>query len=228
MKKMILLAAMALMASTATFAQSAIELAKQQRELNKINMQALNMKPSKDAKKQAKVLKKAGWLVPGSGKSIELQITADQLLAEELMADENGTPVKRYIQHSASSVAGTQNAAYAAARAACQSEIAAMIETKVAGAMKQKVDNAQTSAINATTIDKFHERVKSIIDASLTRALPGLHIYRVLKNNNYEVQMTLSFDKKEIEAQIKRNMQRELELEGDELDEILDEVELDF
>ena len=57
MKKMISMMVVALMA-TATFAQSAKELAKQQRELNEINMKMLNAKPSKDAKKQAKAYKR--------------------------------------------------------------------------------------------------------------------------------------------------------------------------
>ena len=225
MKKMIVMVAAAMFAGVTVNAQSALELAKQQKELNEINMKMLNAKPSKDAKKQAKKLVKDGWMVVGSGKSIEKQLTSDQLLAEELMADENGNPVKRFIQHSSTAVAGTQNAAYATARATCQSEIAAMIETKIAGAMQQKIDNAQTSAINATTVSKFHERVKSIIDASLSHAQAGLNIYRVLPNNNYESQVTISFDKKELAAQLKRKMQQQLEQEGDdELDDIVDDV----
>ena len=53
MKKLIAMVIVAMMASTAVIAQSSIELAKQQRELNEINMKMLNAKPSKDAKKQA-------------------------------------------------------------------------------------------------------------------------------------------------------------------------------
>ena len=232
MKKMIVMVVMAVVASATVNAQSAAELAKQQKELNSINMKMLNAKPSKDAKKRAKKLTKEGWMVVGSGKSIEKQITDDQLLAEELMADENGSPTKRFIQHSSTAVAGTQNAAFATARATCQSEIAAMIETKIAGAMQQKIDNAQSSAINATTVSKFHERVKSIIDASLTNARAGLNIYRVLQNNNYESQVTISFDKKELAARFKTDNAalfewsvQQLEQEGDdELNDVVDVV----
>ncbi len=225
MKKFIVMAIVALMACTTVSAQSSVELAKQQRELNDINMKMLNAKPSKDAKKQAKRLRKEGWLVPGSGKSIERQITSDQLLAEELMADDSGNPMRRYIQHSASAVQGTQNAAYAAARTACQVEIAAMIETKIAGALQQKFDGSQSSAINSITVDKFHQRAKGIFDAAITNALPGLNIYRVLPNKNYEVQVTLSFDKKQVAVQLKRELQKQLEIEGDEeLNDIVDQA----
>lgn len=225
MKKIIIMVLMAMVASTAVIAQSSVEMAKAQQELNQINMKLLNAKPSKDAKKLAKQRVKEGWRVMGSGRSMEAQITSDQLLEIEVMADDNGNPMRRFIQHSASAVAGTQNAAYAAARAACQTEIAAMIETYLAGAMQQKVDNSQSSAINAITVDKFHERSKAIIDACLRNMIPGLNIYRVLANNNYEVMVTISYDKKQVAMALKQKLQKELELEGDqELNSLVDGV----
>lgn len=216
MKKIIIMVLMAMMTSTAVFAQSAVEMAKAQREINEMNMKLLNAKPTKDAKRLAKQRAKEGWKVMGSGRSMESQISADQLIAVEVMADDSGNPMRRFIQHSASAVAGTQNAAFATARAACQTEIAAMIETYVAGAMEQKIDNAQSSAINAVTVDKFHQRAKSIIDACLRNMQPGLNIYRVLPNNNYEAMVTISFDKKQVALALKQQLQKELEIEGDQ------------
>ncbi len=225
MRKLILLTIVALMACATGFAQSSVELAKQQKELNSINMRLLQIKPSKAAKKQAKKLRKEGWMVTGSDKPIELQITSDQLLAEELMADENGKPTKRYIQHSASAVQGTQKAAYADARAACQIEIAAMIETKIAGALLQRVDGIQSSSIDSTTVDKFQQRAKGVFDTVITNVIPGLNIYRQLSNNNYEVQVTLSFDKKQIAIQLKKELLKQLEMEGNaELNSIIDQA----
>lgn len=225
MKKFIVMVIVAMMASTTVFAQSSIELAKQQRELNEFNMKIMNAKPSKDAKKQGKLLRKQGWLVTGSGKSIEQQITSDQLLAEELMADLSGNPMRRYIQHSTTAVQGTLNAAYGAARLGCQVEIAAMIETKIAGAMQQKIDGSQSSAISSTTVDKFHQRAKAIFDTVITNAIPGLSIYRVLPNYSYEVEITLSFDKKQVAERLTKELQRQLEIEGDEeLNSIVDQA----
>lgn len=225
MKKTIIMVLMAMIACTAVFAQSSVEMAKAQKELNEINMKLLNAKPTKDAKKLAKQRVKEGWKIAGSGRSMESQITSDQLLGVEVMADENGNPIRRFIQHSATAIAGTQTAAYAAARAACQTEIASMIETFVAGAMEQKIDNAQSSAITAVTVDKFHQRSKSIIDACLTNMQPGLNIYRVLANNNYESMVTISYDKKQLAARLKQALQKELEIEGDkELNDLVDGV----
>lgn len=225
MKKLFLLLAVALATSTTVYAQSAKELAKQKQELNEINMKLLNAKPSKDARKQEKTLLKQGWLVPAGGKTIAKQITEAQLLGEELMADETGNPVKRYIIRSAQAVSGTYNTGVAAARSNAQVELAAMLQTRIAAAMESKLDNSQTSSITANTVEKFHERAKSIVDACLTNTNTVLSIYRVTAQNNYEVQVQVYFDKKELSARIKRAIQKELEKEGDEdLNNIVDSV----
>lgn len=187
-------------------------------------MKLLNAKPSKDARKQEKKLIKDGWKVPAGGKTIAKQITEVQLLREELMADEAGNPVKRYIVRTAQSVAGTFNAGVNTANANARAELAASLETKLVAAMETKIDNQQTSAITANTVDKFHERAKSIVEACLTNTNTVLTIYRVLNNNNFEVQTRIAFVKKELSARLKRNIQKELEQEGDELNEIVDSV----
>ncbi len=229
MKKILMMLALILMATTASYAQSAVELAKQQRELDKINRDLLNMKPTKTAKKQAKEWKKEGWVVPVGGSDLAQSITRSQLMGEELMADENGQPVKRYILHTATVTSGSESVGYAAARSQCQQEIASMLQTKVAAAIQGKADNAQNSAIDATTVNKFNQRAKSIFDASLSMMTPVIHIYRVLPNNNYQVQVTIAYDKKEMKARLKRQLQKELEEEGDEmlgeeLGDVVDEV----
>ena len=223
MKKMISLVVMALVATT-SFAQTATELAKQQQELNAINMKMLNAKPTKAAKKQAKELKAEGWTVPAGESSIEQQITMSQLYGAELTTDENGNPTKRFIMQTAQQTSGSYNAGYAAARAAAQTELAAMLKTELVSAIQQKLDNSQSDALSAITIDKFNERSSMIVDQTLSNSVPVLAIYRRLPNNNFEVQVRIAFDKKELVARIKRNMQKELENEGDKLNEIVDEV----
>ena len=179
MKKILVLLAVAFMGASAGYAQSAIELAKQQRELDKVNMDMLNAKPSKDAKKQAKQRTKDGWEVPAGGLSMASQFTRAQLMRQELMANDAGEPVARYILHEATVTSGSESVGYSSARAQCQAEIASMLETKIAAAMKRKQDNAQNSAIDATTVDKFHERGRAITDATLSMMTPVVHIYHV-------------------------------------------------
>ena len=224
MKKILSAIAVAAMFAIGANAQNAAELTRQQQELNSIMRKSLNAKPTKDAKKQAKSLKKQGWTVTAGERSIEQQITESQLLGAELMADENGAPTKRFIQHTGVSTAGTYNAAYAAGRSNAQVEIANMLETEIAAAVQGKLDNAQQSAINAVTVEKFNQRVKSIVHESLSNSIPVLAIYRVLPNKNYEVQVRIAFDKKEVAARLKRALQKEIEMEGDELNALVDNV----
>ena len=223
MKKIFIMLTVAMVA-TLTFAQSAAELAKQQAELNAIHMKMLNAKPTKDAKKQAKELKKEGWTVPAGEKSIEQQITQSQFYSAELMTDENGGATKRFIMQTAVQTAGSYNAGYAAARANAQTELAAMLKTEIVAAMQTKLDNAQSSDINAVTVDKFNERARSIVDATLTNSIPTLVVYRRIQNHNFEVQVRIAFDKKELAARLKRNMQKQLETEGDILDVLVEEI----
>lgn len=224
MKKVFSILLMALMLAVGVNAQSATDLAKQQQELTKILRKTLDAKPTKEAKQQAKTLKKAGWTVTAGERSIEQQITESQLFSAELMSDENGASSRRFIQHTGLSTAGTYNAAYAASRSNAQVEIANMLETEIAAAMQGKLDNAQLNAVSATTVEKFNQRIKAIIHESLTNSIPVVAIYRVLKNNNYEVQTRIAYDKKELAARIKRTLQKELEEEGDQLNGLVDEA----
>ena len=225
MKKMFfLMVAFLMVATTNMNAQNAVELAKQQKELNDINRKLLNAKPTKDAKKQAKALRKEGWVEPAGEKSIERQLSESQLYGEELMADEAGNPVKRYIQQTGIVTAGSYNTGYAAARAAAQTELASMLRTQIVAAWQLKMDNAQNSDISATTNDKFNQRVKAIVDEALTNTQPFLRIYRRLPNHNIEVQVRIAFDKKELVARLKRNLQKELEQEGDGLESIVEDI----
>lgn len=223
MKKILSFVAAIMIATTAT-AQTAMELARQQQELNAINMKMLNAKPTKQAKKQAKELKAEGWTVPAGDIDIAQQVTRSQLYSAELTTDESGNVTKRYIMQTAQQTAGTYNSGYAAARAAAQTELAAMLKTELVTAMQQKLDNSQNNALTATTIDKFNQRSRMIVDQTLTNAIPVLAIYRRLPNNNFEVQVRIAFDKKELIARIKRNMEQELEKDGDKFYDIVDAV----
>lgn len=225
MKKMFfLMAAFLMVAAMNVSAQSAKELAKQQKELNDINRKMLDAKPTKDAKKQAKALKKEGWMVSAGEKAIEKQLTESQLLGEELMADEDGNRVKRFIQHTGYATAGSYNTGYAQARAAAMNELASQLKTDIVSAWQMKMDNDQMSASKALTNDRFNERVKAIVDQSLTNVQALVKLYRRTKNDNYEVQVRIAFDIKELKARLKRNMQKDMEKDGDELNSIVDEI----
>ena len=222
MKKMISLLTLIVIA-TMSFAQSATELAEQQRKLNEIQMKMLNMKPSKSAIKEAKALKKQGWEVPAGEMDLALQITKAQLMGEELMTDEEGNITKRYFQHTAIATSGTFNTGFAAARANALAEVASMMKTELVAAWEAKHDNSQNASTSVTANEKYHQRMRGIVDETITNAIPTVKAYRRL-NNNFEVQVRMAFDKKELGARLKRALQKELEEEGDSLNAIVDEM----
>lgn len=222
--KKILLSLCMLLSALASFGQSALELAKQQQELEAFNKKMLNAKPTKAAKQQAKELKKEGWTVPAGEPSIEQQITKSQLYREELMAMDDGSATKRYFMHTAIHTSGTYNVGYAAARTNALTEVASMIKTQLVSSIKSKIDNSQTSSINATSVEKFSQKIDAIVDETLTNGTPMLAIYRRLQNGSMEVQVSFAFDKKDIMARMKKNMQKELEKEGEEMFKVAQDV----
>lgn len=224
MKKVLLMAAMAFVAITGVNAQTTQELIKMQKEQNNAYRKVANEKTTKDAKKEAKKLEKEGWLVPAGRQSIEKQVSATQILALELMADANGNPQTRYIVQMGISTGGTFNAALGSARSSAIVNLASDLKTRVAAAMEQNMDNEQSTAITANTIEKFHQRSKMIVDACLTNLKTPMVVYRKTKQNMYEVQVQAAFDKQEIKERMKNRMAKELEIEGDELNDIVDQT----
>ena len=224
MKKILFILAAAMMAATNVNAQKAATLARQQQELNAIHMKMLNAKPSKAAKKQAKELRKQGWTEPAGELSMEQQITMSQLYAMEQIADMNGVAQKRFIMETGQQTSGSYNAGYAAARAAAQTELAAMLQSEIVAAWQQKLDNQQSGANAALTTDKFNQRVKAIVDQTLTNSIPVLAIYRKTQNNMFEVQVRIAYDKQTLLTQLTQKLKNELEQDGDELEGIVDEI----
>lgn len=219
MKRFMILMALVAIAATSFAQKSAAQLAKERRELNsELRKNQKDLKITKSAKQQSKALKKDGWQVPAGESSMEIQFTKSEYYAEEEMEDEEGNATNRYYQHTAMAQAGSYNLAMANARAVALNEVASMMETQLVAAWQLKGDNDQ-----GTTNEKFNERVKAIVDQSITNARATVQLYRRI-NGNFEGQVRLLFDKKELSARLKRQLKKELEEEGDELNEIVDDI----
>lgn len=218
MKKMISLLTL-IVFTNMSFAQTATELAIQQKEQNAIYMKLLNIKPTKSAKKLAKQFKKEGWEVPAGESDLAIQITKSQLLGEELTTNESGNTTNRYYQHTAITTSNTYNTGFASARANALTEVASMIKTQLVAEWKAKTDNSQNNSTNATTNENFNQRIGGIVDETITNAIPVLTTFRRF-DNKFEVQVRLAFDKKELATRLKRM----LEKEGDKLNDIVEAV----
>lgn len=206
----------AFMAMAQTNAQTVTQMRKQAtKEHNAAVKASQKEKASSDANKTAKRLKKQGWETMASDKPMNMQITNDRLLASEMMESESGESVSRWIMHTSRATQGSYNAAIAQARLSCQAEIAALIETRLAGALEQKLSGNQKGIDVTETLDKFHQRFKAIVDGCLTEMKRGLCIHRTTANGNYEVEVTYAYDKKVLTARLAKQAQKQLEMEGD-------------
>ncbi len=81
---------LALMAGENLSAQSVKELAKERKELAKYSKSELNSKATKAARKEAKALKKAGWLVAPGALPMDKQLDRSYKMQYEY--DENNYP----------------------------------------------------------------------------------------------------------------------------------------
>ena len=219
MKKFISLLIVAAMATTVSFAQSAKELAKEQYKADKILLKLMNVKPTSSAKKEAKRYEKEGWLVPAGEVDIATQITKSQIYADELIKDEAGFTTKRYIQSTAIAKAGSYNAAYNTAVQNAKADIAASLQTEIIAAMQSEIDN---EAVSATGVEKFNMKASAITNSTLTNTISSIVIYRRLEGRVIEFQVRIVFDKMELVARLKREMLKQLELNGEDVEEIVD------
>ena len=231
MKKTLMMVLLAFAAMTHANAQDVNQLRKQAAKDHNVAVKALDKeKSTKDAKKMMKQLQKEGWQTMASDKPMDMQIVDDRIMASEVVQNADGSTVNRWLMHTSMATQGSYNAAIAQARLACQTEIAAKIETRLFGALEQKISGEQESADKATTLDKFHQRFKAIVDGCLTNMKRGLTMYRRTANDNYEVQVTYAYDRKELAARLLKQAQQELEMQGDKdlkdvMDKIFDEME---
>lgn len=219
MKKFIFLLVAATMATTVSFAQNAKELAKEQYKADKMLLKLMNVKPTSSAKKEARKYEKEGWLVPAGEVDIATQITKSQIYAEELLRDDAGFTTRRYVQSTAIAKARSYNAAYNTAVQNAKADIAASLQTEIIAAMQSEIDN---EAVSATGVEKFNMKASAITNSTLTNTISSIVIYRRLEDKVIEFQVRIVFDKMELVARLKREMLKQLELNSDDVEDIVD------
>lgn len=225
MKKLVFMLVITLFTTQVSYAQNVKKMAKEQSELNEIHMRLLKgIKPNKAAKKEAKRLKKEGWLVPVGEKSIEQQLMRSYLYAEEFIPDEYGTPTKRFYQHTAMTTAGSYSSGFMSARVTAHNEIAAMIKSELFSSVIMKLENRQVTSVDATSAEQLNIRMQSVVDEVLTGIFTTVAMFRRLENGNVEVTARFAFDKKELATRLKRNLRHVLKEDDEGVDAMIDEM----
>lgn len=156
----------------------------------------------KDAKKQAKALKKDGWKVAVGAAPIETQLS-DFFIKER--GGKAGMP--NYIVGKSEALSGSYAAARKIAVARAREEVASTINTKVAGIMESSMTNVQTSSVDVATVQEDVSKAKQLVDQSLDKSEIVFEIYREV-NNNTQFQIGVAFEDSKAKEILKQSMSR--------------------
>ena len=221
MKKFIIVVLAATVACGLSFAQTnAKEIRKERLEIHKLAKKELSAKVDKTTKKEAKRLKKEGWMVTAGALPMEKQLERSYLMEYEY--NENLYP--KYIMANAQSIAENYDAAKVAATSLAITNLAGQIQTEVTALIENTVANKQLSAEEAASISETVMSSKNLISQSIGRTIVVVECYRVLENKNREVMVRLAYDGEAAMDITKKVVREELEKKGQKLHEQLDQV----
>jgi len=222
MKKMMMVAMALIVACSASFAEQSEqkEIRKERQEISKMAKKDLNAKVSKTVKKEAKRLKKEGWVVTPGALPLEKQLERSYLM--EFEYDENLYP--KYIMANAQSIGENYDAAKTAATSLAITNLAGQIQTEVTALIENTVANQQLAANDAASLSETVMASKNLISQSIGRVIPVVECYRELKNGNKEVMIRLAYNGDMAKEAAKKAIRQQLEEKGQNLHEQLDKV----
>ena len=195
-------------------------LAKERKELIKASKSELNEKASKAARKEAKSLKKAGWLAAPGALPLDKQLDRSYMMQYEY--DENMFP--KYIMGEAMSVGNNYDAAKVQALELARQNLAGQIQSEITALIENTVANEQLTAGQAESITQTIAAGKSLISQSLGRVITVVECYRTIKTGNKEVLLRIAYSSDMAKKTVKNVIKESLKEKGDNLHEDLDEL----
>ncbi len=221
MKKLIMVAMAVIVACASVCAETnAKEIRKERQEINKLAKKELSAKVDKTVKKEARRLKKEGWVVTPGALPMEKQLERSYLMEYEYNED----LYPKYIMANAQSVAENYDAAKMAATSLAITNLAGQIQTEVTALIENTVNNKQLSAEEAASITETVMGSKNLISQSIGRTIVVVECYRVLENNNREVMVRLAYNGETAKEVTKNIVREELAKKGQKLHSQLDQV----
>jgi hypothetical protein len=209
-----------IIACGAGFAQSAKEIKKERQTISKMAKKQLDAKVSKSTKKEAKRLKKEGWVVSPGALPLEKQLERSYLM--EFEYDANQFP--KYIMANAQSIAENYDAAKTAAMSLAITNLAGQIQTEVTALVENTVANKQLDPEDTASITETVMASQNLISQSIGRTIVVVECYRILTNKNREVMVRLAYDGAAAKEITKKVIREELEKKGQNLHNQLDQV----
>lgn len=201
-------------------AQTAKDIRKERQEIRKASKSKLNEKATKTARKDAKKLKKEGWItVPGA---LPLEKQLDKSYMMQMEYDEDMYP--KYLMGEAMSIGENYDAAKMQALELAKQNLAGQIQTEVTALIENSVANEQLANEDATSVTQSIMGAKNLISQSIGRTIIVMECYRVKTNKNKEVLVRIAYNGAMAKAAAKRAIQDELKSKSDDLQKKLDQL----
>lgn len=201
-------------------AQTAKDIRKERQEIRKASKSKLNEKATKTARKDAKKLKKEGWItVPGA---LPLEKQLDKSYMMQMEYDEDMYP--KYLMGEAMSIGENYDAAKMQALELAKQNLAGQIQTEVTALIENSVANEQLANEDATSVTQSIMGAKNLISQSIGRTIIVMECYRVKTNKNKEVLVRIAYNGAMAKAAAKRAIQDELKSKSEDLQKKLDQL----
>ena len=201
-------------------AQTAKDIRKERQEIRKASKSELNEKATKTARKDAKKLKKEGWItVPGA---LPLEKQLDKSYMMQMEYDEDMYP--KYLMGEAMSIGENYDAAKMQALELAKQNLAGQIQTEVTALIKNSVANQQLANEDASSLTQSIMGAKNLISQNIGRTITVMECYRIKTNKNKEVLVRIAYNGAMAKAAAKRAIQEELNEKGEEIHKKLDEI----
>lgn len=224
MKKNVFFCLIGLMFLSLNFAfaqeKSAKEIMEERKEIAKLSKKALSERASKDARSEAKRLKKQGWQIAPGALPLDKQLDKSYLMQYEY--DENG--YQKYLMGEAISTGENYDGAKMQALELAKQNLAAQVQTEITALVENQVANSQLSAEDAATVTKSIMSSKNLISQSIGRTITVMEVYRTLENKNKEVLIRIAYNSAMAKQVAKNAVRKSLESEGDEMSKDLDKL----
>lgn len=201
-------------------AQTVKDIRKERQEIRKASKRDMNEKATKTARKDAKKLKKEGWItVPGA---LPLEKQLDKSYMMQMEYDEDMYP--KYLMGEAMSIGENYDAAKMQALELAKQNLAGQIQTEVTALIENSVANKQLANEDASSLTQSIMGAKNLISQSIGRTIIVMECYRVKTNKNKEVLVRIAYNGAMAKAAAKRAIQDELKSKSDDLQKRLDQL----
>ena len=206
------LALVAICAAAPVQAQDYKDVMKERKAMSKMTENELNSKVSKIVKKEAKALKKQGWLSPAGALPIEKQLERSYKLQYEF--DENGYPLYVYGD---GQVIGNESAAQMSATSLAKTDLAGNIQTEVIALVENAVANKQLDQGDAVSITESVMGGTNVIAEKIELPIPVIKLYREAPHKQIEYRVMFFYNYKMAKQAVKEAIAEDLEKRGHDL-----------